>query len=75
MALNEIDKANFQTLLDAARNGDLALRECTRDGEYRAVICAVNTDGETYDFIPLGEMVNGDPYEIYQPTGEEETEH
>lgn len=67
MALKKADKQNFATLLDAARNGDLALIETTdaKTGGYRAAICAVAFDGKEYRITPFGHLVTGNPFEIY----------
>ena len=61
------DKANFETLLDAARNNRLAIAESRdiRTGEYVAVICAVNRVDDEFQFVPLGELARKDPFEIY----------
>ena len=62
-------RANFQTLMRAAENGDLALMECA-DAESGApcyVICAVGCDGGEYLFMPLGHLAAGNPYEAYHP--------
>lgn len=70
MALREGDKHNFQTLLRAAANGDLALVESRRisNGEYVALLAAVFQEqpGGEVTIVPLGEMVGGDPYELYE---------
>ena len=69
MALRENDQANFQTLLRAALNGDLALVQCkdALTGEYRAVIAIVtfNKENEEYEIIPFGHLATGNPYEQY----------
>jgi hypothetical protein len=69
MALHQADIANFETLKCAAANGDLALMECVdaATGEYRAVICAVEFDGEEYQFVPIAEMAHTDPYTQWVP--------
>ncbi|XFA70728.1 DUF6117 family protein [Tistrella mobilis] len=57
-------RANFQTLMRAAENGDLALLECA-DGETgapRYVICAVGRDGGEYAFTPFGHLAEGKPF-------------
>lgn len=61
-------RANFQTLMRAAENGDLALMECA-DAETAApryVICAVGHDGGEYLFTPFGHLAEGNPYEAYR---------
>lgn len=67
MALTEGEQANLDTLIRAAKNGDLALLE-TEDrasGERRAVIVAIfKRDGE-YRIVPFGHLCPGDPYEEY----------
>ena len=60
---------NFQTLMRAAENGDLALMECAdaESGAPRYVICAVGRNGGEYLFTPFGHLAEGNPYEAYQP--------
>ena len=62
-------RANFQTLMRAAENGDLALMECAdaETGAPRYVICAVGHDGGEYLFTPFGHLAEGNPYEAYRP--------
>ncbi|MEC9264960.1 MAG: DUF6117 family protein [Pseudomonadota bacterium] len=62
-------RANFQTLMRAAENGDLALMECAdaESGAPRYVICAVGRNGGEYLFTPFGHLAEGNPYEAYQP--------
>jgi hypothetical protein len=69
MALQEVDRKNFNTMLKAAKNGHLALVESRRnsDGSYVALIAMVYQEpsGE-YVIVPVGEMVAGNPFELYQ---------
>jgi len=69
MAIPDHARANFETLLQAARAGDLALMECTEasSGETRYVLCAVGRDGEAYLMTPFGHLAPGNPYEAYVP--------
>jgi hypothetical protein len=69
MSIPEHARANFQTLLNAAANGDLALMECADavSGEARFVICAVGRDGADFLFTPFGHLADGNPYETYIP--------
>ena len=62
-------RANFQTLMRAVENGDLALMECAdvESGAPRYVICAVGRNGGEYFFTPLGHLAEGKPYEAYHP--------
>lgn len=62
-------RANFETLLRAAKSGDLALMECTdaASGEPRYVICAVGRDRADYMFTPFGHLADGNPYDAYLP--------
>jgi len=71
MALREGDKHNFQTLLRAAGNRDIILIESRRksDGRYVALLAATYQEpgpGGQFVIVPLGEMVDGDPYELYE---------
>ncbi|GLK47016.1 MULTISPECIES: DUF6117 family protein [Novosphingobium] len=69
MAIPEAHAANFQTLLDAASQGHLALMECTDavTGEPRYVICAVGHDEGEYVMTPFGHLHDGNPYQAYIP--------
>ena len=69
MSIPDYARENFQTLLRAAANGDLALMECTDaiTGAPRYVICAVGCDKEEYLFTPFGHMAEGNPFEAYTP--------
>ncbi len=74
MALLPGHRISFNILLEAARNGDLALVESkdAKTGEYRAMICAISFDGREYFITPFGHLCNGDPYEEYiDPTLDE----
>lgn len=69
MSIPDHARANFQTLLRAAANGNLALMECadSATGETRYVICAVGGDDGEYVFTPFCHLSDGDPYEAYTP--------
>lgn len=62
-------RANFQTLMRAAENGDLALMECAdaETGVPRYVICAVSRDGCEYLFTPFCYLAEGNPYAACHP--------
>ena len=67
--LSEAHKLNLDTIMEAAHNGDLAVVEARRksDGETVTLLCAIGFDGEMYGITPFAEMVNGNPYEMYDP--------
>ena len=69
MAIPQAHAANFQTLLRAAEDGNLALMECSDavTGEPRYVICAVGRDGTDYVMTPFGHLAEGNPFEAYRP--------
>ena len=69
MSIPDHARSNFQTLLRAAADGNLALMECadSTTGETRYVICAVGRDDGDYVFTPFGHLADGDPYEAYTP--------
>ena len=69
MSIPDHARANFQTLLRAAADGNLALMECTdaATGEIRYVICAVGRDGVDFVFTPFGHLADGNPYDAYLP--------
>lgn len=67
-------KANFETLSRAFANQDIALVSAIRKADQQpvALICAMQrNDDKTITTIPLAEMVNGNPFELYEdPTKE-----
>lgn len=69
MAIPDYLLTNFQTLLRAAGDGNLALMECqdAQTGEPRFVICAVGRNGSDYVMTPFGHLVEGNPYDAYVP--------
>lgn len=69
MAIPDHACANFETLLQAAQAGDLALMECTEvaSGETRYVLCAVGRNAGDYVMTPFGHLAPGNPYEAYIP--------
>jgi hypothetical protein len=72
MSIPDHARANFQTLLRAAADGNLALMECNDavTGEPRYVICAVGRDGTDFVFAPFGHLSDGNPYDAYLPPSE-----
>ncbi len=69
MAIPEYARTNFQTLLRAAREDNLALMECTEveTGEIRFVLCAVGRNDGDYVMTPFGHLAPGNPYEANIP--------
>lgn len=66
-------RRNLDTVIEAAQNGDLAVVECTRrsDGATVNLLCAIGFDGEMYGITPFAEMVDGNPFEMYDPPTDE----
>lgn len=69
MAIPDAYRTNFNTLLRAAADGNLALLECTdaASGEPRYVLCAVGFDRGSYCMTPFGHLADGNPFELYRP--------
>lgn len=69
MAIPAHIRANFETLLRAAQNGDLAVMECkdSGNGAIRYVLCAVGRNEGDYAFTPFGHLAEGNPFEVYVP--------
>lgn len=66
-------KHNYDTLLQAAENGDLALMSAIRKSDQQpvALVCAMNRhENEDISMVPLAVMVEGNPYELYEPPGD-----
>ena len=70
MAIPKGHRQNFQTLVDAFNNGDVALMECELEatGETVAVICAASRlpNGEI-EFAPFAMLFNDNPYKMVNP--------
>ena len=69
MSIPDHTRSNFQTLLRAAGDGNLALMECAdaATGQRRYVICAVGREGADYVFTPFGHLADGNTYDAYLP--------
>lgn len=69
MAIPHHVLTNFDTLVRAAKEGDLALMECTSasTGEPRYVLCAVGCTDGAYVMTPFGHLAPGNPFEDYLP--------
>lgn len=67
--LSSSDRANFDTLCSAFSYGDIALLEVQRrsDSEILAAVCAVGRESGNYVFTPFAILVQGDPYEQFNP--------
>ena len=69
MAIPDAYARNFDTLLRAAADGNLALLECTDavTGVPRYVICAVGRADGDYVRTPFGHLHDGNPFDAYLP--------
>ena len=69
MSIPDHARANFNTLLQAAADGNLSLMECSdaATGEPRYVICAVGRNGTDFVFTPFGHLADGNPFDAYLP--------
>ena len=63
MSIPDHISTNFDTLLRAASNGNLALMECSDaiTGESRYVICAVGHEGHGVPLHAVGHLADGNP--------------
>ncbi len=61
MAIPDHARTNFDTLLRAASDGNLALMECLDAAtcEPRYVLCAVGRTNGEYVFTPFGHLADG----------------
>lgn len=65
-------QANFETLTQAFKDGNVVLMDCIEKatGEHVAVICAVSKDPDSNEGIitPFAKFFNGNPYELLEPS-------
>jgi hypothetical protein len=68
--LSKGDKSNFATLQRAQNNGDLALMSAIRrvDRKPVALVCSVGRDGPTFAFTPVAVMIEGNPFDDFEPS-------
>jgi hypothetical protein len=62
--------ANFNTMLQAAKNSDLALVQCmdAKTGKPVAAVCMVNRDAEgNVEFMPVAKLFDTNPYKELLP--------
>ena len=67
--LRKGDKANFKSLLKAAKNHDLALVSAIRKFDQKAValVCAMSrNEDKTITPVPFAVMVEGNPFELFE---------
>ena len=64
----EMVKSNYRQLMTAFVNDQTALLATTRKGNGEPVylICAVNVDGGTEEYVPFAELIEHNPSEIYE---------
>lgn len=69
MAIAEGYKRNFEQLLRAFANGDVALLEVTEKSTKAPaiVVVAVGFDGSEYHLVPMARMFDGNPYQELDP--------
>ena len=69
MSIPSFARTNFQTLLRAAGDGNLALMECQDavSGAPRYVICAVGREDGDFVFTPFGHLADGKPSDTSLP--------
>lgn len=79
MAIPEAIKTNFNTLVKAVKQEDIALLECwdRNTGESAYAICAVNVVRQSgaepeIEMVPFGLMFSSDPYETLIPASDPE---
>lgn len=68
--LKASDKDNFETLRRAMKDGNLALVSSIRKSDRQpvALICAIGWEDSEYTITPLAVMVEGNPFEDFEPS-------
>lgn len=69
MAIPKGYRANLNTIIAAAKNGDLCIMECTDKATGKTVItlCAAERKDGQVQMTPLAKMFDGNPYEELDP--------
>lgn len=73
LMLSAPDRLNFDNLARAFISGDAALVEVRRvaDGAVVAAVCAIGRAGGDFLITPFAVMVEGNPFELYDPPSPE----
>lgn len=69
MAIPEHHKRNWETLTGAFEQGRVGLVEVREraTGLTRAAIAAIGFDGREYSITPFAVMIDGNPFEMFDP--------
>ena len=69
LRLTKGERSNFNTIIDAAKAGRLALMSCedAQTGKKVATICAVNWVNGEVEFVPMARLFDGNPYDLLKP--------
>lgn len=69
MKLSDTNTERFAILEGAFQVGQVALMDVQRksDGKSVAVICTYVENGDGYQFVPVAEMIEGNPFDGYNP--------
>lgn len=67
------EKANFETMNRAFRNGDACILKCKdkKTGDHVTVVCGINRRGEEFELVPFAKLFNGNPYDEVEPLDDE----
>lgn len=71
--IEEYMAKNFQTMLQCAKDGNLALMECTdvATGKPAYIVTMMNVIGDEYEAMPIARLFSFDdgdnPLELYEP--------
>lgn len=73
MKINKSVKKNFETMCKAVIADDVCIMDAReiRTGKSVVLVCAVNKTGKEYEFVPIAVMIDGNPYEMYEPPNTE----
>ena len=71
MKLTKGEQKNLETIIQAAKDGNLALASCedAKTGKKVAVVCAVNWVNGEFEFVPMARLFDGNPYDQLKPPG------
>lgn len=71
MSITDVERKNYDTLMRAAKDGNVALVECTdkRTGERVPVLCAMGWDADKQEHLitPFALLFDGTQYEWLEP--------
>ncbi len=80
LPINDAEQQNFETLISATKSDRICLVSAFDNVDQRpaVMVCAVNYSpgaNESFEFVPLARLCDGNPYERFEPPTAQQSSH